>query len=331
MQKSKINQKPIILINGQVQKEIVPALKPYFEIRQWEKDGLMPLEILKDEISSADALILAYRSVLPGEIIRQGKHLKIIAQHFVGFEDVDIQACTDCNIPFCNTASASTDTVAELAISLMLASTRNIAACNQYVHNGEWASGNSYNFLFGCDVKNATLGILGMGKIGLAVAKKAQGLGMNVLYNNRHQRKEVENETLNFADLDTLYHESDVIINVLPASNSTYHFVDLTAFKKMKNTALFINVGRGDTVVTEDLITALKNNYIAKAALDVVENEPIGKEHPLALLPNVIITPHIGSSTEQTRLRKSEITIKNIINCFNHKPLIDCVNISDIK
>lgn len=324
-------KKPIVLINGKVQEEIVPALEPYFEIHQWKKEGIMPLDVLEQEIPSADALILAYTSTLPSNIIEKGTNLKIIAQHFVGYENVDVDACTKANIPFCNTASASIDTVAELAISLMFASSRHIVDCAQYVRNGEWIKNNSYDFLSGFDIKGSTIGILGMGKVGFSIANKAQALGMNILYNNRHRRPDVENNTLNFADLDTLYKQSDVIMNVLPSNDSTHHFINLSSFKKMKPTALFINVGRGDTVVTDDLITALKEKYIAQVALDVIEEEPISADHPILKMPNVIITPHIGSCTEQTRLRKSQITIQNILNCFAHKPLIDCVNAKYLK
>ena len=323
--------KPVVLVNGQVQKEIVPALQERFEVRQWDGEGIMPLDVLAKKIESADALVLAYKSVLPGEVIRRGRKLKLIAQHFVGYEDVDVAACTQCSIPFCNTASASSDTVAELAIALMMALSRNILLCDAYVRRGEWAEDRNYDYLYGQDAKGMTMGVLGMGRVGYAIAQKAQGLGMNVLYNNRHRRLEVESETLNFADIGTLYTQSDIVVNVLPASPDTYHFVDAAAFAKMKDTALFINVGRGDTVATEDLITALKNKDIAQAAVDVVEGEPLAKDHPLLSLPNIIITPHIGASTEQTRLRKSQITIQNVINCFTGEPLIDCVNERSLK
>lgn len=323
--------KPVVLINGRVQKEIVPALQERFEVRQWSGEGIMPLDVLAKEIESADALILAYKSVLPGDVIRRGRRLKLIAQHFVGYEDVDVEACTQCRIPFCNTASASSDTVAELAIALMMALSRNILRCDAYVRRGEWAEGRNHGYLYGQDAKGMTMGILGMGRVGYAVAQKAQGLGMNVLYNNRHRRFDVESETLDFADIDDLYARSDIVVSVLPASPDTYHFVDADAFAKMKNTALFINVGRGDTVATEDLIAALQSGAIAQAAIDVVEGEPLAKDHPLLSLPNIIITPHIGASTEQTRLRKSQITIQNVINCFAGKPLIDCVNERSLK
>ncbi len=328
---SHIQKKPVVLITGKVQKEIVPALEPYCEIQQWQDKGIMPLPELKEKIVNADALILAYKSKLPADVIAKGKNLKIIAQHFVGYEDVDVEACTKYGIPFCNTASASVDTVAELAIALMFASSRNIYNCVQYVKSGDWAVKKSYDFLSGFDVKGSKLGILGMGKVGLAIAQKAQGLGMSVLYHNRHRRIDVESANLQFADIDTLYQYCDVVVNVLPATKETYHYITLESFKKMKKSALFINVGRGDTVKTEDLVTALREGDISQAALDVIEGEPIDENHPLAEMPNVIITPHIGSNTEQTRLKKSQITIKNILNCFEHKQLIDCVNYRALK
>lgn len=319
-------EKKVVLITGSVQKEIVPALAPYFNVRQWRGDGVMPLTELEKQIGSADALMLAYHSKLPAAVIAQGKQLHLIVQHFVGYEDVDIAACTQYGIPFCNTASASVHTVAELAMALMFASSRHIVDCAGYVKNGGWRRREKYDFLYGFDIQGSLLGVLGMGKIGYAIAQKAQGLGMKVLYHNRHRRCELESNMLQYAALPELYRQADVIINVLPSNADTYHSVALASFRQMKHTALFINIGRGDTVVTADLITALQMGEIGGAALDVAEQEPLPADHPLLQLSNVIITPHIGSDTEKTRQRKSAIAIQNIFNCFSGKPLIDCVN-----
>jgi glyoxylate reductase len=324
-------KKPVILINGIVQKEIVPALSPYFEIKQWTKSPIMPLDILEKEIPFADALILAYNSKLPSNIIEKGKNLKIIVQHFVGYENVDISACTKYNIPFCNTSSASINTVAELAIAFIFLASRHIIECNQYVKNGDWLNKKASDFLFGYDINGATLGILGMGKIGFSIAKKAQNLGMNILYHNRRRHLELENNKLKFADLNFLCQKSDIIVNVLPSSKQTYHMISMENFRQMKRNCIFINVGRGDTIVTEDLISALEKKYISQAVLDVFEVEPLDNRSVLSNLPNVICTPHIGSNTEKTRLKKSEITIQNILNFFSNKELIDCVNPEVLK
>lgn len=317
---------PTILITGKVFKEIVPMLTPHMEIRQWQNKGTMPLDLLEKEIANADGLILAYGSQLPESVIQKGNRLKIIAQHFVGYEHVDIGACTALGIPFCNTASASANTVAELAMGLIYSSFRNIPACHNYVYRGEWATSERRPFLSGTDLYGSTLGIVGMGRIGLAINNQAQGCGMKVIYHNRRPRTDDAKRNLRFASLDELYAQSDVIVNVLPSTAATKYFFTLNAFKKMKSTALFVNVGRGDTVKTDDLVTALETGIIAQAALDVVDPEPLPANHPLLNLQNLIITPHIGGSTKQTHLRKAYQTAENILNCFSGKPLKDCLN-----
>lgn len=321
-------KKPIILINGRINRQVLPLLEQSeaFEIRDWKKSTVMSEEETKEAIVDADALIVSYRSIISRDVIAAGKNLKIIVQPFVGYEDVDVAACTEFGIPFCNTGSQSTDTVAEMAMALIFASARNITRNNQYAHSGDWSSGKKVPFLFGWDLHGAVLGILGMGHIGFSIAKMAQGCGMKVLYHNRHPRKDADHNHLIFVSEAALYAQSDVVVNVLPSTAATKHSIDMSVFRQMKKTALFVNVGRGDTVKTEDLVTALQQGEIKQAAFDVVDPEPLPSNHPLLTMENVIITPHIGGSTNKAWKQKGYAAAQNILDYFAGNPLHDCIN-----
>lgn len=317
-------KKTIVVVTGKVQPEIIPALEKYCEVHPWRGEGVMPIEVLDKEIREADGLVVAWKSVLRQETLQKQNKLKIIAQHFVGYENVDVEACTAQGIPFCNTASASINTVAELAMALLFSLARHIVPCTLYVARGDWEHKVKYDYLWGKEISGSTLGILGMGRIGTAVAQKAQCLGMHVMYHNRKRYPELH--AFQYASLTDVYKDCDFIINTLPSTRETYHLVDWEAFETMKKSAFFINVGRGDTVNTSDLIHALQIGQIRGAAIDVAEAEPISIENPLITVPNLLITPHIGSETWETHIRKSELTVNNILHGIFGGPLIDCVN-----
>lgn len=319
--------KPIVFISGLgIKPEIIDALNQFAEVRQWKKPFAIPAEVMREEIRQADILILAFESVLDREMIQEGKHLKLVIQNFVGYERADIAACTEYGIPFCNAAAPSSYAVAEMALALILASSRRITDCVQAVRDGKWVKEWKERELKGRHLRGETAGILGMGHIGTVLAGHLQQLGMTVIYHNRKPVSHDEEQRTRYVPLDRLCGESDVLINILPASSSTRHMIDLSFFQKMKPTALFVNVGRGSTVVTEDLATALQKGYIERAAIDVCDPEPLPADHPLMRQPNIIITPHMSSSTDTTRLEKGRQLIQNVKNAINGKPLTDCVN-----
>jgi glyoxylate reductase len=320
------NKKPVVLITGEVNPDIIPALGDFCEIRQWKESKVMPQEELRREIVQADALILNYRTDLPRDILEKGHRLKIIAQSFVGYERVDVDACTELGIPFCNTTSPSVHTVAELAMTMVHALARNLTACDRFTRSGLWAQRQRPDFQFGTDLYGSVLGILGMGHIGMAIAEQAKACGMTIMYHNRHQRPDDAEHKFYYAGLEELYSQSDFIVAVLPSSPATRQMIDEGAFSLMKPTAVFINVGRGDTVDTAALVRALETGEIAKAGLDVVEPEPLPADHPLLQMDNVIITPHIGGNTHKAWRNKALQTAQNVVNRFAGRPLVDCVN-----
>ena len=195
---------------------------------------------------------------------------------------------------------------------------------DRVIRNNKWmVISGAYDFL-GVDLYGKTLGIFGMGRIGKAVAKRARGFEMNILYHNRNKLPNVKEKSLGvkYASLDRLFTTSDVISIHVPYTKETHHLVNLKLLKKMKRTAFLINTARGKIVNEKDLVFALKKKIIAGTALDVYQNEPINKTHPLARMENVVVTPHIGSSTYETRSEMSKITVQNLIlSLFGKKPI----------
>lgn len=321
-------QKPIIVINGRVNREVLPLLEESgaFEIRDWNKSGVMDEAEMKVAIADADVLIVAYHSVVSRAVIAAGKKLKLIVQAYVGYEDVDVAACTEFGIPFCNTGSQASDCVAELGMALIFASARNITRNYDYVRQGGWNRGDRTSSMWGWDLHGSVLGILGMGHIGFSLAQMAKGCGMQVIYHNRHPRQDDSGTGMTYVSEAALYEQADVVAAVLPSTDATKHYIDINAFKKMKSSALFVNIGRGDTVRTDDLVEALQTGEIAQAAMDVMDPEPLPPEHPLLSLESVIITPHIGGLTRKAWRDKGRAAAQNILDYFAGKALHDCVN-----
>lgn len=219
-----------------------------------------------------------------------------------------------------------TDTTADLAFSLMLMTARRLPEAVECVKTGQWKSWSPL-FMAGGDVHHKTLGIVGMGKIGEAVAKRALGFEMKVLYHNRNRKLEAEkNLGVEYRSFDDLVQESDFVLCLTPLTEETKGMFTLDVFKKMKKTAYFINVGRGAVVVEEDLIEALKTGEIAGAGLDVFAKEPIDADHPLLQFDNVVALPHIGSASVETRMKMMERCYENIKAILEGKDPVNILN-----
>ena len=239
--------------------------------------------------------------------------LKAVCNVSVGYNNVDIDEARKRSIMVTNSAGALDETVADLILGLMLSSSRRIAEMDTYIRKGLWKPSDGENF-YGLDLHHKTLGIIGMGRIGEAVARRAAGgFAMNVGYFNRNRKYETEQELgVVYKDLDTLLSESDFIVIMTPLTDQTRKMIGRREFSLMKNTAFFINVSRGQTVDEEALIEALVNKTIAGAGLDVFEKEPVSADNPLLQLENVVLTPHIGSATFQTRGEMAMLAAKNV-------------------
>jgi glyoxylate reductase len=283
----------------------------------------IPKKILMKKIEDMDGLICHPYDIIDEDIMKNAKKLQVISTFSVGFDHIDIKVAKTRGIKIGYTPEVLTNATAELTIGLILDVLRRISEGDRIVRNKKWNQiFGAYDYT-GIEVSGKTIGIMGMGRIGKEVAKKANGLGMNVIYHNRKPvSKRIENILkAKYVSENLLYKNSDIISLHIPYNSDTHHLMNSKIFKKMKNTSFLINTSRGKIVDEQQLVNALKTKQIQGAGMDVYELEPIKKNNMLLKLDNVVLAPHIGSSTEETRRKMSDITVKNLIFGLEGKKL----------
>ncbi|EZP75478.1 glyoxylate reductase [Parageobacillus genomosp. 1] len=307
-------KRPYVFITRKLPEEIIAPMKEIAEIAMWPHDDVpVPRDVLMDEAKKADALLTMVADMVDEAILDAGKRLKVVANMGVGFDNIDVRAATKRGIAVCNTPDVLTDTTADLTFALLLATARRMVEAAQFIKDGKWKSWSPF-LLAGVDVHHKTIGIVGMGNIGKAVAKRAFGFDMNVLYHNRSRNIEAEKQLgATYCSFEELLERADFVVCLTPLTNETRHMFNKEAFRKMKRSAIFINASRGAVVDEQALYEALVSREIAGAGLDVFEQEPIDASHPLLALPNVVALPHIGSATKETRTKMMELCCRNII------------------
>lgn len=313
-----------VLMGHNFKREGFADLENKFEVIYPEGKILSKEETLA-QISDIDVFVPNFSFQTDAEIIDVAKHLKLIANFGVGYNNIDTEYARKKGITVTNTPKSVLEPTAELCFSLIGATARKVAYYNHKLHNGERLDWGIYGDL-AVPLYGQTLGIYGMGRIGQAVARRAVASGMKIIYHNRHQLpKEIEDKyNAVYVDFDTLLHTSDVISLNAPATAETYHLMGEEEFLKMKNTAILINTARGQLVDELSLAKALREGQIYAAGLDVFEKEP--KIHPELLeLDNAILCPHVGTGTDAGRLEMAQEVAKNIIN-FYEGGQIDKVN-----
>lgn len=299
-------------------------LQEQCDVQHWDRTEPIPREVLNEWVKDADGVFCSGKVRVDEDFLHHAQKVRVIAQASVGYDNVDVNACTRRRIPFGNTPGVLVEATADLAFGLMLTSSRRIHEGWYQVRTGQWK--NNFDIPFGNDLYGKVLGIVGMGSIGAAVAKRAKASGMEVIYHNRSQRMDDEVLLTTYVTFDDLLHRSDYIVVLVPLSLQTKGMFGAREFSKMKSTAYFINAARGAIVDTDALYEALKNQQIAYAALDVTDPEPLTAEHPLLRLGNILITPHIGSATHETRERMARLAVRNLLAGLAYKPLETCVN-----
>jgi glyoxylate reductase len=288
--------------------------------------GKIPMskDLLVSKIVDKDGLICYPYDIIDADVIAAGNKLQAISTYSVGYDHIDMRAAQRRKIVVSYTPEVLTRATADLAMALLLALFRRIAEGDELVRKNKWkAIFGPYEFL-GTDLYGKTLGIFGMGRIGQAVAKRAAGFEMKILYHNRKRLgNSVERKIgARFVSLDELFRRSDVVSIHAPYTPHTHEIANIRLLKKMKKTAFLINTARGKLVNEKDLIYVLKRKMIGGAGLDVFQKEPISSAHPFAKMRNVVIMPHSGSSTVETRAEMAEITVKNLIlSLTGRKPI----------
>ncbi|WP_411953743.1 2-hydroxyacid dehydrogenase [Alkalibacillus sp. S2W] len=306
--------KPFVFVTRRIADDVIQSLEEHYEVEVYDSDELpIPRDVLEEKASQADALLTMLTDSIDQALLDQSPNLKVIANLAVGYDNIDVTAAQDRGIVVTNTPDVLTDTTADLTFGLLLATARRIPEATQYIENNQWQAWSPY-MLAGADVHHKTLGIIGMGSIGEAVAKRATGFDMTVLYHNR-SRKEQAEETLGvkYCSFDDVIEESDFVVCMTPLTPETENMFNMNVFKQMKSSAIFINSSRGGVVNEAELYEALKSKEIYAAGLDVFKNEPIQSDHPLLELDNVVALPHIGSSSYETRTEMMWLTAQNII------------------
>ncbi|EPJ9456852.1 glyoxylate/hydroxypyruvate reductase GhrB [Pluralibacter gergoviae] len=253
--------------------------------------------------------------------------LRVASTVSVGYDNFDVDALTARKVVLMHTPTVLTETVADTLMALVLSTARRVVEVAERVKAGEWQKSIGPDW-YGTDVHHKTIGIVGMGRIGMALAQRAHaGFGMPVLYNARRHHTEAEERFgARYCELDALLEEADFVCLILPLTDETRHMFGTEQFKKMKSSAIFINAGRGPVVDEEALIEALKSGEIHAAGLDVFEQEPLPRASELLTLPNVVALPHIGSATHETRYNMAADAVNNLINALDGKVEKNCVN-----
>lgn len=289
----------------------------------WTHDLPPTREQLLEKVRGVDGLLCLLTERIDAELMDAiGSQVKVISSMSVGVDHVDLVEATRRGIPIGNTPGVLTDATADQAFALLLAAARRITEAEHYVRSGKWVTW-SPSLLLGADLAGATLGIVGFGRIGQAVAKRAQGFDMRVIYHDPTAEPAYNAEHV---DLDTLLHESDFVSIHVPLTKNTHHLVNVDFLSKMKPNAVLVNTARGGVLDQTALYDALKSNRIFAAALDVTDPEPLPMNSPLLELENCLIVPHLGSASKRTRDQMSLLAAQNLIAGLNGERLQHCAN-----
>jgi glyoxylate reductase len=277
-------------------------------------------------VQGVDGILSLLTDKIDGEVMdTAGDQLKVISNHAVGFDNIDVAAATARRIPVGNTPDVLTDATADFSFALMMAAARRLMEADRYVRDGQWKTW-SPMLLLGMEMRGATLGLVGFGRIGKAMARRALGFDMRVIYYDPNEKKTDPDLQATHVDFETLLEESDFISLHTPLTPDTRHLIDAEALSKMKPNTVLVNTSRGSVVDMDALYEALKHERIFAAALDVTDPEPLPMNSPLLTLHNLVIAPHIASASKVARDKMSWMAANNLIAGLKGEPLPNCVN-----
>ncbi|MCM3408551.1 2-hydroxyacid dehydrogenase [Metabacillus litoralis] len=301
-----------VVIYREVPEKVINTLKEKFEVSYFKNLHTNNYDEFINELHNASGLLGASMK-MDKELLDHAPHLTVISNISVGYDNLNLEELKNRGIIATNTPGVLNDTTADTIFGLLLATARRMTELDFYVKSGNW-NGSKNEDLFGVDVHHKKLGIIGMGSIGQAIAKRAHfGFDMEILYYNRSRKKEAEESfRAIYCSLDELLTQSDFVCLMIPHTPETEKMIGEREFQLMKNSAIFINGSRGKNVDEQALIKALQQKWILRAGLDVFEHEPVEKDNPLLTLPNVVTLPHIGSATKETREKMATLAAENL-------------------
>ncbi|HEY8369245.1 MAG TPA: D-glycerate dehydrogenase [Thermodesulfobacteriota bacterium] len=304
--------RPRLLITQRIFPDLVEQARRAVDVDYREEDGPMPTPDLLRRLAGCQGLVCASTDRIGPDVLSV-PGLRVVSNIAVGYNNIDVAAATQRGIVVTNTPGVLDETTADLAFALILASARRIVESDRWLREGHWKSWTFFDWL-GADVHGKTLGVVGFGRIGQAVARRGRGFGMTILYTQRHRADRAVEEALGarYVDKATLLAESDFVTLHCPLTPETTHWIDAGALARMKPTAFLINTSRGPVVDEKALVAALEAKRIAGAGLDVFEREP-AVEPELVRMPNVVLTPHIGSASVDTRRKMASLALENCV------------------
>jgi glyoxylate reductase len=323
--------KPKIYVTRELPERGLKIIKQHFETDVWPEYAPPPKKTIIEKAKNVDALATLLSDKIDAEVYNAAPKLKIVSQLAVGFDNIDLAEATKRGIYVTNTPEVLTDTTADFAWALLMAVARRVVEADKYVRTGQWKVGWHPAMLTGRDVFGTTIGIVGAGRIGYAMAKRALGFDMKVLFYDVIPRPEIEKLGAKKVDLTTLLRQSDFVTIHVPLMKETHHFINEEKLRLMKKTAYIINNSRGPVVDEKALHMALKEGWIAGAGLDVFEQEPTPMDNPLLKLENVVVAPHISSASLETRAKMSEMVADNLVSFFQGKQPPNLVNLDVMK
>jgi glyoxylate reductase len=317
----------VVFVTRRLPAETLEPLGGVAEVRVFEREEEpVPRQRLLAEVAEADGLLCLLTDRVDSGLLEAAPRLRVVSTMAVGYDHIDVAACTRRGIAVCHTPDVLTETTADLCWAILMACARRLYEGQRVIVEGRWPAWSPF-LLAGQDVWGRTLGVVGFGRIGQAVARRAKGFGMRVLYHARSRHPEGEAETGAVrVDLDRLLQESDFVVLALPLTAETRHLIGAAELARMKRTAILVNVGRGALVDEGALVEALRAGRLWGAALDVFEREPIGPEHPLLALPHVVAVPHIGSASVATRTAMARLAAQNLADVLRGRRPRACVN-----
>lgn len=321
-----MNRMPLVLITHTLPEGWLAALDGHCRMLVGPADATRLAPELEAHLAEADGLFTLLTIPVNQALLDRAPRLRVVSNMAVGVDNIDLAACTRRGIPVGNTPGVLTEGTADLTMAILLAAARRLLEANADARAGRWITWSPTGWL-GADLNGANLGIIGMGKIGKAVAERAQAFGMHILYSDPQPQPELEAHLqATHLPLDELLELSDFVSLHTPLTSLTHHLIGEPQLRHMKPTAILVNTSRGPVVHTEALVQALQKGWIAAAALDVTDPEPLPPNHPLYSLPNCLVVPHIGSATRDTRRAMAERACLNLLSGLRGERLPFCVN-----
>ena len=307
--------RPRVFVTRVIPDEGLDRVRDACDLDLWTEELPPPREELLRRVAGVDGLLSLLTDRVDDELLdAAGPQLKVVSNFAVGFDNIDVEACTRRRIPAGNTPGVLTETTADLAFALLMAAARRIPESVDYVREGRWRTWGPM-LLMGVDVHGATLGIVGFGRIGREMARRGRGFGMRILYHDVHPASPDDEAELGArrVEMDELLRESDFVTLHVNLTEETHHLIGADALRAMKQTAVLVNTSRGPVVDSEALERALRDGEIFAAGLDVTDPEPLPADHPLVTLPNCIVVPHIASASRVTRGKMAAMAAANLL------------------